>query len=114
MLAAMPSINAALRVHAPGGQDLPPVRIGVGVNSGMCVVGDMGSEKRFDYSVLEDAVNVASRLEALCKTYETPLVVGEATACDAPGIDLVELDHIAVRGKRGPQIIYSVHRLREL
>jgi len=113
MLAAMPEINVALRAHAPAGRDLPPVRIGIGVNSGTCVVGNMGSEKRFDYSVLGDAVNVASRLESLCKTYEVELVIGEATTRALAGVELLELDRIAVRGKRETLAIYTAKTLRE-
>jgi len=109
MLAAMPAINASLRALVPPDRDLPPVRIGIGVNSGTCVVGNMGSEKRFDYSVLGDAVNVASRLESLCKTYEVELVIGEATAGALSGVDVIELDRIAVRGK---QETLSIHTLR--
>lgn len=114
MLAAMPDINAGLRAHAPDGRELPGIRIGIGVNSGTCVVGNMGSEKRFDYSVLGDAVNVASRLESLCKTYDVPLVIGEGTARRlAPDTGLVQLDHIAVRGKQDTQAIYTAGSLRE-
>lgn len=113
MLAAMPGINASLSAHVPPGHALPPIRIGIGVNSGTCVVGNMGSQKRFDYSVLGDAVNVASRLESLCKTYDVPLVIGEATAVAIPDLPLVELDRIAVRGKQESQAIYTVGEARE-
>ena len=52
-------------------KSLPEVRTGCGINSGLCVVGNMGSNSRFDYSVLGDAVNLAARLESSCKTYDT-------------------------------------------
>ena len=57
-----------------------PIAIGVGLNSGECCVGNMGSEQRFDYSVLGDGVNLASRLEGQCKSYGVPIVIGSRTA----------------------------------
>lgn len=85
------------------------VRIGIGINTGECLVGNMGSHDRFDYTVVGDAVNVASRLEAMTKQKEVPLLVGEATVSLAPdAFDYVELGQIEVRGKTVPQAIYAL------
>lgn len=102
MLSAMDEINRRFRDILAGGTDLPPVDIGIsiGLNSGECVVGNLGSRRRFDYSVLGDPVNIASRLEGLCKAYDTPLLVGEETARRlGPGAGLSQLDHLVLRGR---------------
>ncbi|MES2498551.1 MAG: adenylate/guanylate cyclase domain-containing protein [Pseudomonadota bacterium] len=101
----MPRIDADLQAQDP---TLPHIRVGIGVNSGFCVVGNMGSTYRFDYSVLGDAVNVASRLEGLCDTYGVPLLMGEETAARLPvGCKLREVDRIAVRGRETPLSIFA-------
>ena len=88
------------------GLDLPPVVIGTGLNTGQCIVGNMGSEERFDYSVVGDAVNLAARLEVQTRTYDTPILVSEFTknqvACDCKFID-----EINVKGKEIPVKIYA-------
>ena len=91
-----------------------PLRMGVGVNSGYCLVGNLGSDMHFNYSVLGDPVNVASRLEGLTKTYGLPVAVGESTylsARDEAGRDVlafVEIDLIRVKGKQEPERVFAL------
>jgi adenylate cyclase len=86
-----------------------PIRIGIGLNTGHCVVGNMGSDLRFNYSVLGDPVNLASRLEGQTKTYGLPIIVGARTAQAAQGtLAVLEVDCITVKGKTEPEAIYTV------
>jgi adenylate cyclase len=86
-----------------------PLKIGIGLNTGPCVVGNMGSDFRFNYSVLGDTVNVASRLEARTKDYRLPLVIGSRTAEKAKEkFATMEIDLIQVKGKKQPEAVFTV------
>jgi adenylate cyclase len=85
-----------------------PVQIGTGINTGECVVGNFGSEAHFDYSLLGDPVNVASRLEGLGKVYGVDLIIGEETAAALNDPVLIELDLVAVKGKTQAGRIFTL------
>jgi adenylate cyclase len=95
MIEALRPLNAQWRADG-----LPQVQIGVGINTGPMSVGNMGSEKRLDFTVLGDSVNLGARLEALTKEYGVDILVGEATrAAAGSGFVFRELDRVRVVGK---------------
>ena len=94
------------------GLNLPPINVGTGVNTGTCIVGNMGSESRFDYSVIGDAVNLAARLEATAgrNDYkEWKIIVSDFTMKECKDFTFESIGDILVKGKSEPISIYSVN-----
>jgi adenylate cyclase len=110
MLERADTLNGELKSEAEAsGGDYMPLRIGIGLNTGPCVVGNMGSDFRFNYSVLGDTVNLASRLEARTKDYRLPMVIGSRTAEIAKDrFAVMEIDLILVKGKKQPEAVFTV------
>jgi adenylate cyclase len=110
MQAAMEQLNreeAARKVAA--GEVHLPVRIGIGLNTGACCVGNVGSPQRFDYSLLGDPVNVAARIEEATKVYGAPILAGERTAQAAAGFAFLEVDTAAsLKGKERTERLFAL------
>ncbi|WP_072389947.1 adenylate/guanylate cyclase domain-containing protein [Hyphomicrobium sp. CS1GBMeth3] len=95
--------------NAAAGVPHRPIRIGIGLNTGPCCVGNVGSPQRFDYSVLGDTVNVASRIEDTTKLYGAPIIIGEHTAREAKDFALLEIDTAArLRGKERTERLFAL------
>jgi len=103
---AMQARLAELQPHFKA-QGWPEIHIGVGVNSGRMSVGNMGSEIRVAYTVMGDAVNLASRLEGITKQYGVGMIVGEATRDAVKDFVFRELDKVRVKGKDEPVAIFE-------
>lgn len=103
MQAALPALNEEFAARG-----WPPIRVTIGVNTGPMVVGDMGSRHRRAYTVMGDAVNVASRLQELSGKLEVPVLIGEATAAALPaGWQCRPVDRVAIRGRSAPLAVYA-------
>jgi adenylate cyclase len=110
MLERVDELNQAREQEAlEEGRPFIPLNVGVGLNTGTCVVGNMGSDLKFNYSVLGDSVNLASRLEGQSKEYGFPIIVGSKTALAVKEkFAILELDFIMVKGKKEPEVIYAI------
>ncbi|MBC8021031.1 MAG: adenylate/guanylate cyclase domain-containing protein [Methyloceanibacter sp.] len=109
MMGEMERLNALWKDEAEAkSRPFKPVRLGIGLNTGICCVGNLGSETRFDYSVIGDNVNVASRLEGQSKTYDVGTVVGQSTTARAPDFAFLELDLLKVKGKTEATRVFAL------
>lgn len=110
MLEALERVNEMLeREHQAEGRPFKPVEIGFGLNTGRVVVGNMGSEDRFAYTVLGDAVNISQRIQALSGSYGPAVIVGEETRKAAERhFAFLEVDYISVKGKNEPIHLYAL------
>jgi adenylate cyclase len=107
MVERLRSLNAAM----PGQADTSwpgRVEIGIGINSGPCCVGNMGSAQRLSYSLIGDTVNLASRIEGLTKAYGVSILLGEDPACRLPAFATIEVDRVRVVGRDTPATIHAL------
>ncbi|MBP6607715.1 MAG: adenylate/guanylate cyclase domain-containing protein [Nitrospira sp.] len=90
-------------------EGLPEIGARIGLNSGPCIVGNMGSEERMEYTVTGDSVNLASRLEGASKYYDTLILIGQRTAELAKNdIEVREIDLLRVKGKKEPVVVFEL------
>ncbi|MCO4754177.1 MAG: adenylate/guanylate cyclase domain-containing protein [Bacteriovoracaceae bacterium] len=112
MLEALPAVNAELKAKG-----LPEFKIGLGLNSGECSVGNMGSDQIFAYTALGDTMNLGARLESLCKHYGAQILISEFThdKMEKNKFETRLIDRVRVKGKTEPvavyEVLYSYHPL---
>jgi adenylate cyclase len=106
------SVNEEIAAEcAARGLSISPLSIRIGINTGWCFVGNMGSRQRFSYSALGDPVNVASRFEGQCKVYGSNILIGESVKSSIGGSELVAtlaVDVVRLVGKAAPTRVYAV------
>jgi adenylate cyclase len=109
MLDAVDALNEARsNAAALSGDTVAAIRIGVGLNTGTCVVGNVGSPQRFDYSILGDVVNIASRLEGETKTFGASIIAGQATVAQAQDFAFLEIGRATLRGKDRSERVFAL------
>ena len=106
--ACLAALRMVAEVDALNEREGTAIRIGIGLNSGLCCVGNLGSEQRFSYSAIGDAVNVASRVEGLTKQYGLAILLSESTAAGAADLALLEVDLVRVVGRGTPLSILTL------
>jgi adenylate cyclase len=110
MMARLDELNRQWAAEAAGdGKEYSnPVRLGIGVNTGACSVGNVGSPQRLNYSIIGDPVNTAARLEEATKIYGAAILCGEETAKHAASFALLEIGSQALRGKDRAECAFAV------
>jgi adenylate cyclase len=110
MLADVAELNRKRAEEAASkGETSLPINVGIGLNTGSCIVGNMGSDTRFDYTALGDAVNLASRLEGQSKSYGLGIILGDTTAqAVKDDFAILELDLLRVKGKLEPERVFGL------
>jgi adenylate cyclase len=102
-------LNAEWKERAlKSGRSFHKVKFGIGLNTGECSVGNMGSNLRFDYSALGDEVNIASRLEGASKQFGVDIVASAATRDEAPDFAWLEIDHVRLKNKTRSVAVYTL------
>lgn len=107
MVQTLERLNATLADQS----DIPwpgQIEIGVGLNTGLCCVGNMGAAQRLSYSLIGDTVNLASRIEGLTKTYGVPILIGSALNDALPGFATLQVDQVRVVGRSAPETLYAL------
>ncbi len=107
MIDKLKELNAT-NIAAPGKIWPGEVKIGIGLNSGPCCVGNIGSSQRLNYSLIGDTVNLASRIEGLTKTYGVPIAMGRDLADSLPDFALIEIDLVRVVGRDMPERLFAL------
>ncbi|MEC9462809.1 MAG: adenylate/guanylate cyclase domain-containing protein [Pseudomonadota bacterium] len=104
-LAALDMVSGLERLNRESGLNL---KIGIGLNTGMACVGNLGSDQRFSYSCLGDSVNLASRVEGMTKLYEVSVLVTEDVRARTGGLVFAEVDRVRVVGRKAPVTLHAL------